>query len=127
MQVDIQFSPHAIQIPEISAGHECGAVVEFRGIVRGSEDGESIRALDYETHQSMAEKELLKIIGELKEEYGCDQVMFVHRLGEIKVGEMSLYLRVHAKHRAEAFGFCQKLIDRMKQDVPIWKSIAPND
>ncbi|MEM1157006.1 MAG: molybdenum cofactor biosynthesis protein MoaE [Verrucomicrobiota bacterium] len=124
MQVDIHFSPHKIQVPEIRAGRECGAVVEFQGIVRGTEDGEPIRALDYEAHPSMAEKELLKITSELAAKHFCDRLIFIHRVGEVPVGEMSLYLRVDARHRAEAFGFCQKLIDRMKQDVPIWKTTS---
>ncbi|MEM6885578.1 MAG: molybdenum cofactor biosynthesis protein MoaE [Verrucomicrobiota bacterium] len=123
MQAHIYFFHREILIPELSVNKESGAVVEFRGIVRGTEDGQTIQALDYEAHESMAVKELLKITAELETQFSCDQLMFIHRLGQVQVGEMSLYLRVESKHRAEAFGCCQKLIDRMKQDVPIWKSV----
>jgi MoaE-MoaD fusion protein len=30
-------------------------------------------------------------------------------------------IAVSAPHRAEAFAACQQLIERLKQDVPIWK------
>lgn len=123
MKVDIYFVHRTINVPDLESGEECGSVVEFQGIVRGSEEGEAISALHYEAHESMAEKVLRQIIAELEAEFPCQRLMFIHRLGEVKVGEMSLYLRVDSKHRAEAFGLSQKLIDRMKQDVPIWKSV----
>ncbi len=123
MKTDIYFLHREIQVPELESAKECGAVVEFKGVVRGSEDGAAIAALEYEAHESMAEKQLRRIIAELENEFPCDRVMFIHRLGQVKVGEMSLYLRVDSKHRAEGFAFSQKLIDRMKQDVPIWKAV----
>ncbi len=48
-------------------------------------------------------------------------VHFIHRLGWVPVGEVSVYLRVLATHRAEALALCAAAIDRMKADVPIWK------
>ena len=48
-------------------------------------------------------------------------VVAVHRIGMVPAGEASLYVRVEARHRREAFVACQSFIDQMKRDVPVWK------
>jgi len=46
----------------------------------------------------------------------------MHRFGHIPVGETSLWIRVRAPHRAEALNLLTQFIDRLKKDVPIWKT-----
>ena len=41
-----------------------GAAVDFRGIVRGFEDGCEIEGIDYEAHRKMAEHQLRQIAEE---------------------------------------------------------------
>jgi molybdopterin synthase catalytic subunit len=36
---------------------------------------------------------------------------------------MALLVRIRAKHRKAALQMTDELIDRIKQDVPIWKSV----
>jgi len=98
-----------------------GAAVYFTGMVRGSEDGSVIRALEYESFQRMAEHQFNLLFDELEKRWPVESVRLVHRLGEIKVGEPSLWVEVVAPHRGEAFAACQWLIDEMKRVVPIWK------
>ena len=43
------------------------------------------------------------------------------RVGELRVGEVSVVVAVSAPHRAEAFEACRHAIERIKHDVPIWK------
>ncbi len=100
---------------------ETGAEVEFRGIVRETEEGRAIGGLGYEAYVPMAERQLRRIVGELCETWPCQAVWFIHRLGWVPVGEASLYIRVHASHREAAFRFCMGLVDRLKKDVPVWK------
>lgn len=69
----------------------------------------------------MARREFGRILAELDARHSPQAVRIVHRLGFVAVGEASLYVRVEAKHRGAALAFCGALIDRMKQDVPIWK------
>lgn len=98
-----------------------GAVVSFLGVVRGTENDASISALDYETFQRMAEHQLKLLCGELTRRWPVESVRLVHRVGRIRVGEVSLWLEVIAPHRAEAFAACQWLIDELKRVAPIWK------
>ena len=125
MNLSITFSQHPLLAPPpsfpLSQESEIGAVVDFYGVVRGLESGSPIAGLDYDAYLGMADKELRRICIDLAQLHPCRSVTFQHRLGPVPVGEPSLHVRVEAKHRAAAFAFARELVDRMKEDVPIWK------
>lgn len=98
-----------------------GAHASFVGIVRGEENGRAIEAIEYEAYQPMAEREMEKILRELEKEFPCDHVSVIHRTGKIPVGEAAIRVSTFSKHRAEAFGLLTNFMDRLKEDVPIWK------
>lgn len=123
MIIAIHFTTDPIVIPTIKLpNREIGAVVEFHGIVREMESAQAIQGLNYEAYEPMARKVLEKHLLELGAIHGCDAVHFIHRLGWVPVGEASLYLKVMSSHRAEALRFLADAIDRLKLDVPIWKT-----
>lgn len=123
METRIEFTESPIEIPRPKPlGAETGAAVEFQGLVREMENGRALAGLYYEAHLPMARHQLLRILEELRPACPCQSVHFIHRLGFVPVGEPSLFLRVLAAHRQEAFALATALIDRLKQDVPIWKS-----
>jgi molybdopterin molybdotransferase len=101
-----------------------GALAEFRGIIRGQEEGRQITALDYEAYQPMAEKEMQRILEELGTAHPFLSARVVHRIGVVPVDAVAIYIGVTAKHRAEAFIILSDFMDRLKQDVPIWKRRA---
>jgi molybdopterin synthase catalytic subunit len=98
-----------------------GAVVCFLGMVRGSEEGQAISAIEYEAFQKMAGHQFNLLFDEIEKRWPIESVRLVHRVGVVKVNEPSLWVEVVAPHRAEAFAACQWLIDEMKRVVPIWK------
>jgi molybdopterin synthase catalytic subunit len=98
-----------------------GAVVYFLGVVRGSEEGAEISAIEYEAFQKMVEHQFNLLFDEIEKRWPIESVRLVHRLGVVKVNEPSLWVEIVAPHRGEAFAACQWLIDEMKQVVPIWK------
>ena len=112
--------------PHTRAPRETGAVVEFHGIVRATEGDAQLAGLFYEAYEPMGRREFARIFAELDALHSPQAVCVVHRLGFVPVGEASLYVRVEAKHRGAALAFCGELIDRMKQDVPIWKIARRN-
>lgn len=103
----------------------CGAMVEFLGIVRPEEDGKLISALDYEAYPEMAVKQAERHLDEVSRAHAVAAIHVVHRTGPVPVGEISVRVRVYAAHRQEAFAACSSFIDRLKQDVPIWKNPIP--
>ena len=98
-----------------------GAAIYFLGVVRGNEEGQTIRAIDYEAFQKMAEHQFHLLFDEIEKRWPIESVRLVHRIGMVKVNEPSLWVEVIAPHRGEAFAACQWLIDEMKRVVPIWK------
>ncbi len=125
MRTEIVFVREAIVAPPLKMeSREIGACVEFHGIVRELEQGQALNGLGYDAHESMARKHLERIFTELSAAHSIQAIVFVHRLGWVPVGEASMFVRVLAAHRGEALAFCGAAIDRMKQDVPIWKRAA---
>jgi molybdopterin synthase catalytic subunit len=98
-----------------------GAVAVFQGVVRNQEGDQPIAALEYQAYQPMAERELQRLIGDLRRRYPCSCVQVHHRIGLVPVGETSILVHVTAPHRQEAFAFLIEFMNRLKQDVPIWK------
>jgi molybdopterin synthase catalytic subunit len=89
--------------------------------VRGTQGDASIRALEYEVFQRMAEHQINLLFDEVAQRWPIESVRLVHRIGLVQVNEPSLWVEVVAPHRGEAFAACQWLIDEMKRVVPIWK------
>lgn len=124
MKIHIELTHRPIIQP--TASSECvevGAQVDFHGLVRGSENGSTIAGLHYEAHEPMARFMLERILSELADLHLCEEVWIIHRLDFVPVGEIVLLIRVHSRHRKTALQMTDELIDRIKQDVPIWKSV----
>ena len=105
---------------EVAASAD-GAVVTFVGIVRVDSRGRRVERLEYEAYGSMAESEMAKILGEMRERFGVERARVVHRVGKCGIGEPSVVIVVAAPHRAAAFDACRHCIDELKKRVPIWK------
>ena len=102
-----------------------GAVVNFLGVVRGSEEGNTISAIEYEAFEKMVTHQFNLLFDEIEKRWPIESVRLVHRIGVVKVNEPSLWVEIVAPHRGEAFAACQWLIDEMKRVVPIWKKPVP--
>ncbi|MDB6021208.1 MAG: MoaD family protein [Pedosphaera sp.] len=98
-----------------------GAAVYFTGVVRDTESGAPIQAIEYESFQRMAEHQFGLLFDEIEKRWPVESVRLVHRLGQVKINEPSLWVEIVAPHRGEAFAAGQWLIDEMKRVVPIWK------
>jgi len=100
----------------------CGAVVTFAGVVRElSDDDRAVTGLSYEAHEAMARAEFERIAAEARERFGTCEISVVHRIGDLKVGEVSVAVAVAAPHRSAAFDACEYAIDELKRRAPIWK------
>jgi molybdopterin synthase catalytic subunit len=102
-------------------GPRCGAVVTFLGTVRDLTGDKVTVALDYEAYPGMAEKKLAEIEADVRDRWPVGDMVMVHRLGHMDVGEVSVAVAVSCPHRADAFDACRHAIDRLKELVPIWK------
>ena len=126
-QLTFQTNPlnEAALILTRTASDQMGAVVNFLGVVRGTEAESPISGIEYESFQLMAEHQFHLLFDEIEKRWPIESIRVVHRLGLVPVNEPSLWVEVIAPHRGEAFAACQWLIDQMKQVVPIWKKPQP--
>jgi len=106
-------------IEESVLSDEHGALVTFRGIVRNHDHGLAVSALEYQAHPDAA-RFLAECCATITAETGLP-VAAAHRVGHLVVGDIALVAAVAAGHRGEAFAACEKLVDLIKQNVPIWK------
>lgn len=123
-QVDDKY-PHLHDGPIVNSELEeinGGAFVEFKGVIRPDEvKGQTVSYIDYEVYFPVAEKILAKIEAECLVEYDLKTCRITHSFGKIGVGECSLLIQVVSKHRKEAFEACAKIVDRIKDEAPVWK------
>ena len=98
-----------------------GAVVTFLGNTRDNFEGKGVIRLEYEAYVKMAVKKLEEIRQEMIQEFGIQDIAIAHRIGVVDIGETSLVVAVASPHRTEAFQACHKVVDRVKEIVPIWK------
>ena len=122
MEVKIQFTDQPITAPNGAPADGAGAVAEFYGVVRGVEQETRISGLVYEIYEPMADRRLRQTVTELEAEYPCLSLVMIHRYGFVPVGEAAIYVRIESLHRTEAIRMLEHFMNRLKTDVPIWKS-----
>jgi molybdopterin synthase catalytic subunit len=102
---------------------DCGAVVVFSGTVRDhAEHRTGVSQIDYEAYESQVVPRLAAIEAQIREQFaeiGC--VALLHRVGELKLCEVSVVVAVSSAHRPAAFEAARFGIDALKATVPIWK------
>nr|WP_202879623.1 molybdenum cofactor biosynthesis protein MoaE [Serinicoccus kebangsaanensis] len=98
-----------------------GAVTVFVGTVREHDGGrEGVTALSYSAHPE-AESRLRRLAESVAETDEVRGVYAVHRVGELSVGDLAVVCAVAAEHRATAFEAGRRLIEELKEGIPIWK------
>ncbi|HYL03337.1 MAG TPA: molybdenum cofactor biosynthesis protein MoaE [Steroidobacteraceae bacterium] len=99
----------------------CGGYAAFEGWVRDHNEGERVRALEYEAFEPLAIREAERIVAEAVARFGVAHAACVHRIGNLGIGELAVWVGVSAPHRDEAFRACRYIIDEVKHRLPIWK------
>ncbi|MDX2189719.1 MAG: molybdenum cofactor biosynthesis protein MoaE [Bacteroidota bacterium] len=98
-----------------------GAVVLFSGEARNSNKGKEVIGLEYEAHDSMANKMIEEILSEAKTKWNLEIAICVHRIGKVGISECAVCVITSSKHRKEAYEANQYIIHKVKHEAPIWK------
>lgn len=98
-----------------------GAYVSFEGWVRDRNDGRTVNGLRYEAYLPLAEAEGERIMADALARFDSFDARCVHRVGDLAIGDLAIWVGVCAAHRDMAFGTCRYIIDEVKSRVPIWK------
>ncbi len=104
-----------------------GGFVSFEGWVRNHNDSQGkanqvVTALHYEAHENLAVQVGREIIDEALKKFAINEACCCHRIGQLKVGEMAIWVGVSADHRQAAFQACEYILNQTKAKVPIWKN-----
>jgi len=119
-----RFSHEPIDEPALRAelaDPTCGGYCAFEGLVRNHNEGMQVRHLEYEAFEPLAIKEGERILAEAVARFKVEHASCVHRVGDLAIGDMAVWVGVSAGHRDEAFRACRYIIDEVKHRVPIWK------
>jgi molybdopterin converting factor subunit 1 len=98
-----------------------GAIISFSGVVRDNTKGRQTLWLDYEGYEELALTTMAAIGIQIAQERQISRIGIVHRLGRLEIGEASVVITVASPHRKPAFDAAFDAINRLKQQVPIWK------
>jgi molybdopterin synthase catalytic subunit len=98
-----------------------GATCVFLGTARDHSDAGAVTGLSYEAWEELAARRLGEIADEMFERWPIRKVALLHRTGVLAIGEISVVVACSSPHRPEAFEACRHGIERLKEDVPIWK------
>ena len=116
--------PSADEAVAFVADPGAGATCVFLGTVRDHSAAGTVSGLSYEAWDELARRRLAEIAGEMLTRWPARRVALLHRTGALEVGEVSVVVAASAPHRADAFDACRHGIERLKEDVPIWKKEA---
>lgn len=104
------------------AAEEIGSRLRFEGVVRGTEAGRALAAIEYEIYEPMASRQLEAIAREEAAREGIRSIEVQHSRGRVGVGEISFTCEIRSRHRAEGIATLASFVERMKRDVAIWKN-----
>ena len=98
-----------------------GALVQFTGLVRPSDQGEPVTALILHHHPTMTLASMVSLAEGARERFDLTALGIVHRIGRIAPGEPVVWVGAAARHRRAAFEAVDLLMDHLKSDALFWK------
>jgi molybdopterin synthase catalytic subunit len=111
------------QVKRSPRADEAGAIATFTGIVRvkDDEDDDPTEYLEFEKYEGVADERMRNLRKELEAREGVLEVRLHHRTGVVAAGQDIVFVVVLAAHRREAFRTVEDGIDRLKEEVPLFK------
>ena len=98
-----------------------GALTNFVGLVRDSNDNTEVATLELEHYPGMTERSIMQIITQATERWQLLGATVIHRIGRLVPGDQIVFVAVSSMHRAEAFAACEFIMDYLKTQAPFWK------
>jgi molybdopterin synthase subunit MoaE/molybdopterin guanine dinucleotide biosynthesis accessory protein MobB len=111
------------RVKESPHSERAGAIATFTGRVRerDSPDDDPTEYLEFESYESVANERMATLREELEAREGVYEVVLHHRTGVVEAERDIVFVVVLAGHRPEAFRTVEDGIDRLKQEVPLFK------
>jgi molybdopterin synthase catalytic subunit len=112
------------KIPQIN---ECGAIFAFEGLVRGEEKDLTTHTLNLTTTDyDKTQRELEKLVEDIKDKHQVKEVAVVHYLGQFQPGDPLFLVVVAGAHRQETRSALNEVIERVKYELEFQKEEETN-
>ncbi len=98
-----------------------GATASFVGTMRDFNEGDDVSLMELEHYPQMTQKQLNQMVDKAAEQWPINNVLVVHRVGQILPGEPIMMVAVWSAHRAAAFDACRYIMEELKHSAPFWK------
>lgn len=93
----------------------------FLGQVRADEiDCKKVAAIDYTAYEEMAEKTFHEIREAAFEKFDLTCMHIYHSLGEVKAGEICLFVFTSSAHRKETMDATRFIVEEIKAKAPVF-------
>ena len=93
----------------------------FLGQVRADEiDGKTVKAIDYSAYEDMANQAMHEIRESAFDKFSLTCMHIYHSLGEVKAGEICLFVFTSSAHRKECFDATRFIVEEIKANAPIF-------
>ena len=103
-------------------GGTAGGIVAFAGLVRDrARAGEEVTRLFLEHYPGMTESSIERIIDRARERWPLEDVVVVHRVGDLEPGDQIVLVLAASAHRGAAFAGCEFIMDMLKTKAVFWK------
>lgn len=99
----------------------CGALATFEGWVRNHNNARPVTKLTYYGYEQLALNQGKKLVEQAKANFAIEKAVAIHRIGDLAIGDMAVWIGVVSAHRYPAFDACRWLLDAIKADIPVWK------
>ena len=111
----------ADSIAKHAAKKDIGAHSIFLGQVRADIlEGKAVAAIEYTAYEDLALQKMHEVREEIFDKYSLTCMHVHHSLGEVKAGEICLFVFTSSKHRKIAIDACAEVVERIKAELPIW-------
>jgi molybdopterin synthase catalytic subunit len=81
-----------------------------------------VKAIEYSAYEGMVSEEADKIKEAVLSEFSdVLEIVILHSVGIVNAGQISMFVLVSAGHRDHANLACRKLVELIKERLPIWK------
>ncbi|ALL06941.1 molybdopterin converting factor [Pedobacter sp. PACM 27299] len=111
----------ADSIAKHSTKKEIGGHSLFLGQVRNDElDGKLVSAIEYTAYEELALTQMEEIRSQIFIKHPLICMHVYQSLGLVKTGELCLYVFTSSAHRKAAIEACEEIVERLKQELPIW-------
>lgn len=128
MKIDIRDTPlnpwqelAAHEQAQGSLRTQIGAAAVFVGSMRDFNEDAAVSSLWLEHYPGMSERELEKIARQAVARWALDDLLIIHRTGQLQPADPIVLVAAWSAHRKEAFESCRHIMETLKSSVPFWK------